>query len=89
MEARSPGGKSNVQRSRSLFVVFFCFVVVVRFSFLFLLLFLNRDSLCSSVLLGLKLLLPGLVQVNQSLVVEDKQNEVQRIRGDADDAEVL
>lgn len=43
----------------------------------------------SSVLLGLELLLPGLVQVNQSLVVEDKEDEVQRVRGDADDAQVL
>lgn len=41
------------------------------------------------VLLGLELLLPGFIQVNQSLVVENKENEVQRIRGDADDAEVL
>lgn len=41
------------------------------------------------VLLGLELLLPGLVQVNQSLVVENKENEVQRVCGDADDAQVL
>ena len=41
------------------------------------------------VLLGLQLLLPGFVQVNQSLVVESKENEVQRICSDADDAEVL
>lgn len=43
----------------------------------------------SLVLLDLELLLPGLIQVNQSLVVENKENEVQRICGDADDAEVL
>lgn len=43
----------------------------------------------SLVLLGLELLLPSLIQVNQSLVVENKENEVQRICGDADDAEVL
>lgn len=41
------------------------------------------------VLLDLKLLLPGLVQVYQSLVVEGQENEVQRICGDADDAQVL
>lgn len=41
------------------------------------------------VLFDLELLLPGLVQVNQSLVVEDEENEVQCVRGDADDAEVL
>lgn len=46
-------------------------------------------ALDSLVLLGLKLLLPGLIQVYQSLVVENKENEVQRICGDADDAEVL
>lgn len=46
-------------------------------------------ALDNLVLLGLKLLLPGLIQVNQSLVVEDKENEVQRVCGDADDAEVL
>lgn len=46
-------------------------------------------ALGSLVLLGLELLLPGLVQVNQSLVVENKENEVQRICGDTDDAEVL
>lgn len=46
-------------------------------------------ALDSLVLLDLQLLLPGLIQVNQSLVVENKENEVQRIRGDADDAEVL
>lgn len=46
----------------------------------------SPDSL---VLLGLQLLLPGLVQVNQSLVVENKENEVQSVCGDADDAEVL
>lgn len=57
------------------------FVVVFVFFFL--------PGLCSSVLLGLELLLPGLVQVNQSLIVENKENEVQRICGDADDAEVL
>lgn len=39
--------------------------------------------------LVLELLLPGLVQVNQSLVVEHKQDEVQYVRGDADEAEVL
>lgn len=58
----------------------------------FFLLFLYRIFLAvldSLVLLGLKLLLPGLIQVNQSLVVENKENEVQRICGDADDAEVL
>lgn len=42
-----------------------------------------------SVLLGLQLPLPGLIQVNQSFVVDDKKNEVQRVRGDADDAELL
>lgn len=43
----------------------------------------------SLVLLGLQLLLPGLVQVNQSLVVEDKKDEVQHVCGNADDAQVL
>jgi len=65
---------SNVQRSH-----FF-------FSFVYRTFLAALDSL---VLLGLKLLLPGLVQVNQSLVVENKENEVQRVCGDADDAEVL
>lgn len=46
-------------------------------------------ALNSLVLLSLELLLPGLIQVNQSLVVENKENEVQRICGDADEAEVL
>lgn len=41
------------------------------------------------VLFGWNLLLPGLIQVNQSLVVEHKENEVQCVCGDADDAEVL
>lgn len=71
MEARSPGGKSKVQRSH---FFLFCFSFFV-FSF--------------SVPLGLELLLPSLVQVNKSLVVEDKENEVQCICGDTDDAEVL
>lgn len=62
----------------------FFFVVVCLFVYHIFLAVL--DSL---VLLGLQLLLPGLVQVNQSLVVENKENEVQRICGDADDAEVL
>lgn len=46
-------------------------------------------SLFFLVLLGLQLLFPGLVQVNQSLVVEHKENEVQSVCGDADDAQVL
>lgn len=77
LEARSPGGKSNVQRSHF---------------FLFLMLFVYHIFLAaleSLVLLGLKLLLPGLIQVYQPLVVENKENEVQCICGDADDAEVL
>lgn len=65
-------------------ISFFFFVVVCLFVYRIFLAVL--DSL---VLLGLQLLLPGLVQVNQSLVVENKENEVQRICGDADDAEVL
>lgn len=60
---------------------------VLFFSLLFS--FLNRAPLGGSVLFGLKLLLPGLIQVNQSLVVENEQNEVQCICCDADDAEVL
>ncbi len=43
----------------------------------------------SLVPLVLELLLPGLVQVNQSLVVEHQQDEVQCVCGDADDAQVL
>lgn len=70
LEARSPGGKSKVQRSHFFFVCYFL-------------------ALYTLVLLGWELLLPGLIQVNQSLVVEDKENEVQCICGDTDDAEVL
>lgn len=76
LEARSPDGESNVQRSH-----FFLVVVVVLFYF-------NYTSFVL-VLLSLELLLPSFIQVNQSLVVENKQDEVQCIRGDADDAEVL
>lgn len=76
LEARSPGGKSNVQRSH----FFSFFVLFVTFSLPFS---------TALVLFDLELLLPGLIQVNQSLVVEDKENEVQRVCGDADDAEVL
>lgn len=60
--------------------------------FLFLMLFVYCIFLAvvhNLVLLGLKLLLPGLIQVYQSLVVENKENEVQRICGDADDTQVL
>lgn len=43
----------------------------------------------SLVSLGLELLFPGLVQVNQSLVVQHKQDEVQCVCGHTDEAEVL
>lgn len=76
LEARSPGGKSNVQRSHFFFLLLFVYHIFLAI-------------LNSLVLLGLELLLPSLIQVNQSLVVENKENEVQRICGDADDAEVL
>lgn len=79
--------------SFSFFIVVFslsgcCFVFDV-FCFVGFFLFSSCRPRQLLVLLGLQLLLPGLVQVNQSLVVEDKENEVQRVRGDADDAEVL
>lgn len=101
LEARSPGGKSNVQRSHFFLLFRCCFLSLSRDVVLFLrvlfcrgfffvfFLFSSRRLQQLLVLLGLQLLLPGLVQVNQSLVVEDKENEVQRVRGDADDAEVL
>lgn len=85
LEARSPGGKSNVQRLRYFFFFYLIFCYQVAFLFDFEVV----PPLGSSVLFDLKLLLPGFIQVNQSLVVEDKQNEVQRVCGDADDAEVL
>lgn len=104
MEARSPGSRSNIQRSHISFSFFVVVVVVasvvfslgmllcfcrVLFCCFFVGFFSSRCPRRLLVLLGLQLLLPGLVQVNQSLVVEDKENEVQRVRGDADDAQVL
>lgn len=65
-------------------ISFFCLFVCCRFVLLSFYLF----CFCL-VLLSLELLLPSFIQVNQSLVVEDKQDEVQCIRGDADEAEVL
>lgn len=67
-------------------------ILVVFFPLLFpfiLSAFLLLLLLLFSVLLGLELLLPGLIQEHQSLIVEDEQNEVQCICGDADDAEVF
>lgn len=86
LEARSPGGNSNGQRSHFLFFLFLLFFFFLTSSFVYCIFVAVLNSL---VLLGLKLLLPGLVQVNQSLVVENKKDEVQRVCGDADDAQVL
>lgn len=47
------------------------------------------SPLFALVLLCMELLLPSFIQVNQSLVVEDKQDEVQCIGGNADDTDVL
>lgn len=76
LEARSSGGKSQFSRFEDLPLA--CFDVDHHPPVFF-----------SLVPLGLKLLFPGFVQVNQSLVVQHKQDEVQCVCGHTDDAEVL
>lgn len=47
------------------------------------------ESRWPSVFFRLQLSLPGLIQVNQSFVVDEEEEEVQDVRGDADDAKLL